>query len=74
MNLSTLLKTFLILQLSDISVKCSCLDDYKGDGFCDEENNNEGCNHDEGKIIFNLERSQMGEFSKKPANAWIIFE
>ena len=65
MNFSTLLKTFLILQLSDISVKCSCLDDYIGDGFCDEENNNEGCNHDEGKIILNLELIQMGEFSKK---------
>ena len=53
MNFLTLLKTFLILQLS-ISVKGSCLDDYIGDDFCDDENNNDGCDYDGGKTFVNL--------------------
>ena len=53
MNFSTLLKFFTILQIS-VYVKGSCLDDFIGDSYCDDENNNEGCNYDEGKIILNL--------------------
>ena len=48
----------MILQIS-VYVKGSCLGDFMGDGFCDDENNNEGCSHDEGKIILNL--GEMGK-------------
>ena len=33
-----------------VCVKCSCLDDYMADGYCDEENNNDDCNYDGSKI------------------------
>ena len=58
MNFSTLLKTLLILQLS-ISVKCSCLDDFIGDEFCDDENNNDGCDYDGGKRWANFQKYQL---------------
>ena len=70
MNFSTLLKTFLILQLS-ISVKGSCLDDYIGDEFCDDENNNDGCDYDGGKTFVNLVR--WTNFQKKSATALFQF-
>ena len=70
MNFSTLLKVFLILQIS-VSVKCSCLDNYIGDGYCDDENNNDGCNYDEGKMIFDLFKKV--NLQKRPANARVQF-
>ena len=60
MNFSTLLKFFMILQIS-VHVKGSCLDDFIGDSYCDDENNNEGCNYDEGKIILNLVKLEFKE-------------
>ena len=53
----------MILQIS-VYVKGSCLGDFMGDGFCDDENNNEGCNYDEGKIILNLVKL---EIQRRPA-------
>ena len=63
MNFSTLLKFFMILQIS-VSVKGSCLDEYMGDGYCDDENNIEVCNYDDGEIILNLVK---WEIQRRPA-------
>ena len=53
----------MILQIS-VYVKGSCLDDFIGDSYCDDENNNEGCNYDGGKIILNLVKC---EIQRRPA-------
>ena len=51
MGLLSLLRVFLIIQIITTSVNGSCLDDYIGDDFCDDENNNPGCDHDGGITI-----------------------
>ena len=48
MGLLYLLRVFLIIQIITTSVNGSCLDDYIGDDYCDDENNNPGCDHDGG--------------------------
>ena len=47
----SLLKVFLIIQLITTSVEDACVNDYIGDGFCDDETNNPGCEHDGGTIL-----------------------
>ena len=48
MGLSNLLKVFLSIQIITTSVNGSCLDEFIGDGFCDDENNKSDCEHDGG--------------------------
>ena len=65
----------MILQIS-VYVKGSCLDDFIGDSYCDDENNNEGCNYDEGEIILNLVKC---EIQRRPAaitwfQLWFLFK
>ena len=52
MNFSTALKTLLILELSvSVGGDSSCILDWIGDTYCDDENNHDGCDYDGGKVI-----------------------
>ena len=51
MQAASLLKVLTTIQIFPAFVCGSCLDDFIGDGLCDDENNVLDCNHDGGESL-----------------------
>ena len=51
MNVTKYFSSIILLTICSSLVKSACLNDYIGDGYCDDENNIFECNYDGGNYI-----------------------